>query len=172
MIFISESGLTDASRGADWDRWYVEHLKVMASVQGIDSAQRFKTGDRGYPPSLAMYTVASAHVFADPYYLSVRGMGEWSPLIDRAHYRRNLFDGLDQAPAVAEDAFLLVADRDQPEVGRAGIEWTWLECVGLDRSTPYRGIAVVPARVAERAKRHSGIAVYTPVTPYPTPKAD
>jgi hypothetical protein len=169
MIFTSESRLTDSSRESDWDRWYVEHLKIMASVQGIDSAQRFKTTDRSYPASLAMYSVTSPEVFADPYYLSVRGMGEWNPLIDRSHYRRNLFDGRERAPEVAGEAFLLVADRDQPEVGRAGIEWTWLECVGIDRSTPYRGIAVVPAAVADRARRHTGIAVYAPVTPYPAP---
>jgi hypothetical protein len=169
MIFTSESALTDTSRESEWDRWYIEHLRVMASVTGIDSAQRFRTTDRSYPASLAMYSVASEGVFQDPYYLSVRGMGEWQPLIDRAHYRRNLFDSLERAPAVAEDSFLLVADRDQPEAGRAGIEWIWLQCVGLDRSTPYRGIAVVPARVAERGGRHSGIAVYTPVTPYPKP---
>jgi hypothetical protein len=169
MIFMSQSGLTDASRQSEWDRWYVEHLKLMASVTGIDSAQRFQTTNRSYPMSLAMYSIASAHVFDDPYYLSVRGMGEWQPLIDRAQYKRNLFEGLERAPAVAEDSFLLVADRDQPEPGRAGIEWIWLECVGIDRSTPYRGIAVVPARVAERGARHSGIAVYAPVTPYPNP---
>ena len=169
MIFISQSGLTVAGRDDAWDRWYVEHLKVMASVPGVASAQRFKTADRTYPASLAMYSVASPQVFEDPYYLSVRGMGEWLALIDRAQYKRNLFSGLDSAPPVSDDAFLLVADRDQPEPGRAGIEWKWLECVGIDRSTPYRGIAVVPPRVAERAGRHSGIAVYAPVTPYPKP---
>jgi hypothetical protein len=169
MIFTSQSGLTDTSRCSDWDRWYVEHLKLMASVPGIDSAQRFTTADRNYSTSLAMYSVTSAQVFDDPYYLRVRGMGEWLPLIDCAQYKRNLFEGLERAPGVSRDSFLLVADRDQPEVGRAGIEWTWLTCIGIDRSTPYRGIAVVPATIAERAGRHAGIAVYAPVTPYPSP---
>lgn len=169
MIFMSQSGLTDSSRESDWDRWYIDHLKLMASVPGIASAQRFKTSDRGYSASLAMYSVESPKVFEDPYYLSVRGMGEWLPLIDRNQYKRNLFDGLERAPAVAQGSFLLVADREQPEVGRAGIEWTWLQCVGIDRSTAYRGIAVVPARVAERGGRHEAIAVYAPVTPYPAP---
>ena len=45
-----------------------------------------------------MYSVASPNVFDDPYYQSVRGMGEWLTLIDRRYYRRNLFAGAERAP--------------------------------------------------------------------------
>ena len=169
MIFMSESGLTDTTRAIDWDRWYVDHLDLMVSVPGISSAQRFKTLTAGHPPSLAMYSVVSANVFQDPYYLSVRGMGEWLPLIDRRYYRRNLFEGADRTPEVAEDRLLLVADRTQPEPGLAGVEWTWLECVGIDRSTPYRGISVVGDAQARGAEAHA-IAVYRPATPRHTPR--
>ena len=48
MIFTSQSGLIDADRDADWDVWYIEHLRVMVSVSGIESAQRFKTTTPGY----------------------------------------------------------------------------------------------------------------------------
>ena len=170
MIFMSQSGITDATRESDWDRWYEEHLDIMSTVPGIASAQRFKSDTEGASPSLAMYSVASPDVFKDPYYLSVRGMGEWLPLIDRRYYKRNLFDGVQFAPEVVPGEFLLVADRDRPEVGRAGIEWRWLECVGIDRSTPYRGIAVVPQAVADRARRHAGIAVYVPASACHRPK--
>ena len=163
MIFISQSGITDATREAQQDQWYLEHLRIMATVPGISSAQRFKTGTPGFPPSLAIYSVASPSVFDDPYYLSVRGMGEWLPLIDRRYYRRNLFEGLDHAPRVADDARLLVADRAQPEGAIGGIEFIWLKCVGLDRSTPYRGIAVVDA--AQLPPLDATVAVYRPVTP-------
>src|SRR5713101_9896484 len=95
MIFMSQSGLSDPGREQEWDAWYVEHLRIMVTVPGISSAQRFKTVSRGYSPSLAMYTIASAEVFGDPYYQSVRGMGDWLPLIDKQHYHRNLFERLD-----------------------------------------------------------------------------
>src|SRR3954471_16199496 len=131
MIFMSQSGLTDPARESEWDAWYIGHLKLMASVPGIGSAQRFETKTPGYSPSLAMYSVASPAVFEDPYYLSVRGMGEWLPLIDRRYYTRNLFQGLEHAPRVGEDERLLVADRDAPESGLGDVQWTWLECVGL-----------------------------------------
>ncbi|MES2564792.1 MAG: hypothetical protein V4637_19015 [Pseudomonadota bacterium] len=169
MIFMSQSGLTDTTRERDWDRWYFEHLTIMVTVPGISSAQRFKTVTPGYPPSLAMYSVASAQVFQDPYYLSVRGMGEWLSLIDRRYYRRNLFDGLKHAPQVAAGEVLLVADREAPEAGLAAIEWSWLAVAGIDRSTPYRGIAVVDADDAESLSKLSDIAVYEPASSYHKP---
>lgn len=164
MIFMSQSGLSDAGREGDWDRWYVEHLNIMVSVPGISSAQRFKTATPGHPPSLALYSVASPNVFQDPYYLSVRGMGEWLSLIDRQYYQRNLFEGLTRAPEVSADKILLVADRSRPEPGLAGADWSWLECVGIDRTTPYRGLAIVERAFAQKLSHASGIAVYTPAT--------
>ena len=164
MIFMSQSGITDASRERDWDEWYFKHLEIMATVPGISSAQRFRTQTAGHSPSLGMYSFASAGIFQDPYYLSVRGMGEWLPLIDRRYYKRNLFAGADVAPEVAADKCLLVADREKPGIVMDDVDWLWLECVGIDRSTPYRGIAVVTPVIAARARSNEDIAVYEPAS--------
>lgn len=163
MIFMSQSGLLDRTGDDDWDRWYLEHLRAMVTAPGIPSAQRFRTDTPGSPPSLAIYSVASPAVFDDPLYLSVRGFREWQPLIDRQYYHRNLFDGLDVMPDVAEDGCLLVTDRELPEGAIHGIEFEWLACVGIDRSTPYRGIAVRPANRVPPLD--PAVAVYRPVTP-------
>ena len=160
MIFMSQSGLTDPSREADWDVWYEEHLRLIRTVPGFGSAQRFKTTSPGYSPSLAMYTLASEDVFSDPYYLSVRGMGEWKPLIDPRYYMRNLFDGLDVAPRVAADSILLVADRSEPDARLEGM--TWLRAVAIDRSTPYRGIQVIASGDAARWTKHERLGLYRP----------
>ena len=167
MIFMSQSGITDASRARDWDAWYVDHLHLMLTVPGILSAQRFGTDAPGYSPSLAMYTIPGAEVFEDPYYLSVRGMGEWLPLIDRRYYHRNLFSGLDRAPPVAAGARLVVADREREDGALADLKLTWLACVALDRSTPLRGIAVMDAAAADRI-RSRDLAVYRPMTGHMT----
>ena len=162
MIFMSQSGITDRARDADWARWYFEHLRIMATVPGVFSAQRFTTTHPRHPPSLAMYGVASADVFKGEYYLSVRGMGEWLPLIDKQWYRRNLFDGLDVAPAVNEDQVLLVADRDVPDDSLAALHFTWLTVAGIDRSTPYRGITVVNNSMPHGLP--GNVAVYAPAS--------
>jgi hypothetical protein len=164
MIFMSQSGLAEIRRASEWDAWYVDHLRIMLTVPGIHSAQRFKTDSPGYPPSLAMYSITGAEVFDDPYYRSVRGMGEWLPLIDRRYYQRNLFSGMERAPAVASSAFLLVADRANEDAALADLGLAWLTCAGIDRSTPLRGIAVVSAPPAPR----EGLAIYRPATEYMT----
>lgn len=162
MIFMSQSGITDSSKDAAWDEWYREHLRVMRRVNGITSANRYKTGTPGWPPSLAMYSVVSPAVFEDPYYLSIRGMGNWLPLIDRRYYRRNLFEGLYAAPAVNPGQVLLVTDQQAPVDTLDTIHFTWLKSVGLDQSTPWRGIAVAPAHEAEWLRAESGVAIYVP----------
>ena len=163
MIFMSQSGLTDPNRSADWDAWYLEHLRVMASVEGIESAQRFKTASPNYSPSLAMYSVESAAVFQDPYYLSIRGMGEFKELVDKSYYHRNLFSGLDLAPAVSADQVLLVWDATSARPAH-GLEFVWLEAIAADRSVPWRGIAVITAARARTVPETLGIACYAPVT--------
>ncbi|MEJ0068840.1 MAG: hypothetical protein WDO24_09075 [Pseudomonadota bacterium] len=165
MIFTSQSGLTDTSRSAAWDAWYLGHLDAMAAVPGIGSAQRFAALDPGPPPSLAMYSIASPAVFESEIYLRTRGMGPWKPLIDPNHYRRNLFDGLDTAPEIAPPGILLVVDRAAPEPTGRGL--VWLRAVGLDRSTPFRGLAVLadlPAARALAATISGSVALYQPVT--------
>ena len=165
MIFTSESGLADPASLSAWDEWYLGHLAAMVAVPGISSAQRFRALDDGPPPSLAMYSIASPSVFDSEIYRRTRGMGPFVPLIDRRHYRRNLFAGLDAAPAVAADAILAVLDRAAPDPAAVGV--SWLETIGLDRSMAYRGIAVLPSLAAARdMARASGgpVALYTPVT--------
>ena len=157
---MSQSGLTDPSREPAWAAWYRAHLRIMVTVSGITSAQRFRTASPGHPPSLAMYTVASAAVFDDPYYRSVRGMAEWLPFIDRRHYHRNLFGGLDVAPDVPADRVLIVADAERP-AEFPGVVLAWLGAAGLDGSTPYRGIAVVDRATANGLARYD-IAIYRP----------
>ncbi len=50
----------------------------------------------------------------------MRGMGPWVGLVDETQHRRNLFDGLDAAPAVEPGQVLAVADRAAPD--RKGLE--------------------------------------------------
>jgi len=162
MIFMSQSGITDRTRERDWDDWYLEHLRIMATVPGVFSAQRFKTETPGHSPSLAMYGVASADVFKGEYYLSVRGMGEWQPLIDRQWYKRNLFDGLVRAPNVDDDQILFIADGDAPDAALAALNMTWLAVAGIDRSTPYRGISVAAKNAI--ANVPGNVAIYKPAS--------
>jgi hypothetical protein len=59
---------------------------------------------------------------------------------------------------------LIVADRDRPVPGPQGVTLTWLKAVGIDLSTPYRGIAIVKRAAADSLTAASSIGVYRPVT--------
>ncbi len=163
---MSQSGITDPSRHAEWSEWYVEHLRIMNTVDGIDSAVRFQTTAPGWPPSLAMYTIRSPEVFQDPYYLKIRGMGPWTNLIDKRYYQRNLFaavEASDQplaAPHVPAGSVLVVTDQAYPNLNIEGLSFLWLQAVGLDQSTPYRGIAIADNQQAARLSTHPALAVY------------
>jgi RimJ/RimL family protein N-acetyltransferase len=164
MIFTSESALIEPSRKAEWDAWYLVHLAAMAAVPGVLSAQRFRALDPGVPQSLAMYTVTSPAVFEGEIYRRTRGMGPWVRVVDETQHRRNLFEGLDVAPEVGEGQILLVADRAAPERAQG---FDWLRAIGLDRSTPYRGIAVAADAASARrlaATLNDPVGLYRPMT--------
>jgi hypothetical protein len=167
MIFMSQSGLMHPERETEWAAWYVEHLQTMQTVSGIESAVRFTTQSADWPPSLAMYSIRDAKVFQDPYYLKIRGMGPWAEQIDKRFYQRNLFEVVDKrslqtAPLVPVDHVLIVTNQTQPELKIAALDFLWLKTVGLDRSTPYRGIAVISKRHASTLGHDAGVAIYIP----------
>ena len=68
---MSQSSITDLTLSDEWSKWYVEHLEIMLTVNGIDSAERFTTDSQGWPFSLAMYSIRSPEIFEDPYYLKI-----------------------------------------------------------------------------------------------------
>ena len=174
MIFMSQSGITDPTQQQQWAQWYVEHLRVMRTVDGITSAERFQTKALGWPPSLAMYSIRSPEVFVDPYYQKIRGMGPWLSLIDKRFYQRNLFEGVGQAsimaPEVPAGSVFVVTDQAQPELDPQepafeGVTFTWLRAVGLDQSTPYRGISVIPHARALGLPARADVALYASAQP-------
>jgi hypothetical protein len=174
MIFTSQSGITDPTQEPQWAQWYVEHLRIMRTVDGITSAERFQTKAPGWPPSLAMYSIRSPEVFVDPYYQKIRGMGPWLSLIDKRFYQRNLFEGIAEAsvmaPEVPAGSVLVVTDQTQPTLGHQepaleGVTFNWLRAVGLDQSTPYRGICVMPHARAFNLPMRADVVLYTPAQP-------
>ena len=174
MIFMSQSGITDPTKEPQWAQWYVEHLRIMRTVDGITSAERFQTTSPDWSPSLAMYSIRSPEVFVDPYYQKIRGMGPWLTLIDKRFYRRNLFEGVAatdiRAPEVPAGSVLVVTDQTQPafsteDAAFAGVRFTWLRAVGLDQSTPYRGISVMPHARALGLPTRSDLALYASTLP-------
>jgi hypothetical protein len=114
-----------------------------------------------------MYTIRSPEVFVDPYYQTIRGMGSWVDLIDKRYYKRNLFEGEREghaivAPRLHRDQALIVTDQPTATFADRTLPFVWLKTVGLDCSTPYRGICVIAKDQLLSLSNHADLAIYLP----------
>lgn len=162
MIYMIENGFADPDREEAWNAWYSHHVREsFRDVPGWLTGQRFRALPPSHPKYRAMYTVADAAVMTSPEYKATTGgrfPADWLPSI--THFHRNLFDK-DQAPVVPMDHCLVVVESDNyPDV--AFERWP---VAGLDRSVPWRGIAVVPRTAGLALARRAGpnLGVYEPI---------
>ncbi len=168
MLYMVDVDFAQAALQAEWDAWYMQHIEVLLSVPGVRTAQRFECLTQCPSRYLTIYSVDSAGVFASDGYRKGGGRGStgrWRPLMTNWH--RNLFAGLTTAPAVPEEARLLVTESQPNEIGDCGCEFSWLRNAGLDRTVPWRGIALASIANASRIteKAMGQVRAYRPLTP-------
>lgn len=164
MIYMVEHTFSMPQLEDEWNTWYAGNLHVLLSVPGIESAQRFRIPDAEPPRYMAMYTVAGPEVFETDAYRSAGGGGANSMRFRPAYqiWVRNVFAGIDAAPEVKQGQCLLSVDADHPYADSSGIAWEWGRSVALHRTTPLRGLAVVPAAEAKDLLARPGLTVYEP----------
>lgn len=165
MIYMVEHIIGMPALESEWNAWYAGYLKVLLAVPGFITAQRFKVCGSARSSYMAMYTVDSAAVFDSAAYRRGGGGGNASARFRPAYqsWQRNLFEGPARAPAVSQDQVLVAADRAAP----AGAPFDWWIAVGLQKTTPYRGIAVMSAAEAARyaGAQDGSFMTYSPLTP-------
>ena len=59
------------------------------------------------------------------------------------NWDRNVFAGIERAPAVTAGQLLVLTEAHPAAVARTEVDFSWLEVVGLDRTVARRGLAVV-----------------------------
>ena len=169
MLYMVECGFSDPAHEQAWSDYYTRRkLDEVLAVPGFRTSQRFKAITAIPAPYLAIHSVDSLEVLTGNAYRSLGGGS-----FDRTYqgyiinWHRNLFGGLDRAPAIPENEFLAVTDHVREKVSGAGIDFIWLTIAGLDASTPQRGIARIDHAQAEAlVKTQRGlIDVYAPMMP-------
>ncbi len=168
MIYCVELAFSQPEREAEWNAWYSTHLDLLLSVPGFSTAQRFVSIAPCRAPYLAAYSVTSGAVFESAPYRHRGGRGSpgaWVPLM--INWDRNLFDGIAQMPDVASDQVLAVADGMTGEIRKYPLQLQWLDCVGLDRTVPGRGMGVLSAAeyAALAPVANASLRFYKPLTP-------
>lgn len=143
-IYMVEHLFSRPDWEAEWNAWYENNLKVLLSVPGFRTGQRFKSSD-GAPRYMAMYTVDPG-VFDTEAYKNSGGGGTASQRFREAYqiWIRNLFDTDQAIPNIGPDEFLLVQNtRDGATPVAAGTQR--MICTGLHKTTPYRCLSVLRA---------------------------
>jgi hypothetical protein len=166
MIYMVEMALLDTARRAEWDAWYVAHQHRLLSIPGFRASQRFEAIHAAESPFVALHEVDSPDIFSGATYRAQAGpgnTGEWQARM--GHWHRNLFGGVDHTPDVPTDARLVVVEDDGPSALPDRVPVNWMEAVGLDRSVPRRGLAVMPPATADQLAGTHGIRVLRPIGP-------
>ena len=158
MIYMVEMALIDVARRAEWDAWYLGHMKKLISIPGIQATQRFESLAPHASPFVALHQVTGPDVFSSVAYRAKAGpggTGEWRDRMNNWH--RNVLSGVDETPDVPMEGALVIVEAgiDVP------IPVQWTEAVGLDRSDRAMDGAQefgklyesVPTQAAQRAIR-------------------
>lgn len=149
----------------EWNDWYAGNLKVLLSVPGFHSGQRFKAADGSPPRYMAMYTV-DAGVFETKTYIDAGGNGVNSQRFRPAYqvWIRNLFEGIELAPKVEADECLVCVDSPVSPASVGGAQLATMTTTGFHKTTPYRGLGIVKQAQMGAVAKADNVILYLPIT--------
>ena len=164
MIYMVEHTFSMPQLEDEWNAWYAGNLRLLLSVPGIESAQRFRIANTEPPRYMAMYTVAGPEVFDSEAYRNAGGGGANSVRFRPAYqvWIRNIFAGIDVAPEVRPGERLISIDADRALDDLPGVALQWGRSVALHRTTSLRGLAAVAAATAQQLPARPELTVYEP----------
>src|SRR3977135_1765709 len=111
MIYMVEMALIDVARRAEWDDWYLSHMKKLISIPGIQATQRFESLEPQASPFVALHQVTAPDGVTWQIYRAKAGpggTGEWRERMNNWH--RNLLSGIDETPDVPMDGALVIVE--------------------------------------------------------------
>jgi len=151
-----------------WNDYYTTRkLAEVLAVPGFRTSQRYRRKDGTTAAYIAIHTVDNLEVLTGGAY-SAGGGGSFDPSFQPfiTDWRRTLFAGLDEAPAVRLDQRLLVVDGSEPAGLPAGVHLTWLTIAGLDTSVNRRGLAVLDSELSREVEMGGAagkVRIFTPI---------
>jgi hypothetical protein len=168
MIYMVEMEFRNTEREHDWHTWYLGHVtSLICNVPGFRASQRFRALTPAPAPWMALHDVVSPDIFQSKEYKAHGGpasTGEWQK--QHTNWTRNAYAGIDNTPDVPLDAHLLVIDANVQLPAPLAAKVTWLETVGLDRTTGKRGIVIVPpGQLTAKLFHTPGVHIYKPISP-------
>lgn len=167
MIYTVECSFADAASEAEWNDFYsLQKLPALISVSGFRTSQRFKALSAGCPVYLAIHSIDALGVLQGDEYRHKGGgnFARWQQHITDWH--RNLYGGLDRAPAIGEDEHLLVSAVGPEPLIEMGLAPCQMQAVALEKFPERRWLAKrVPSTGFDVEHLPKGVHAYAPMTP-------
>ncbi len=170
MIYTVECQFTDPASEAGWNDFYsLEKLPALISVAGFHTSQRFKALRPGCPTYLALHSIDGLDVLLGSEY-RLKGGGNFSRWQEHiADWHRNLYAGLDRAPAVSQGEYLVLSSVGPEPLVRRGLAPAAIHSVALDRSPERRWLATAHASALAASDWPDGVHAYAPMSAPLTP---
>jgi hypothetical protein len=166
MIYTVECSFADPGSEAEWNDFYsLDKLPALISVTGFHTSQRFKALSGGCPVYLALHSIDGLDILTGEEYRQ-KGGGNfacWQQHI--ADWHRNLYGGIDRAPAIGEGEYLALSATGPEPLIRLGLTPYAMQAVAMEKFPEYCWLAKV-----ERGKtpdiKHlpKGVHLYAPMT--------
>ena len=165
MIYTVECNFNDPMSEASWNDFYsLNKLNALISVSGFHTSQRFKALNTDVPVYLALHSIDNLAVLQSEEYREKGGgnFARWQQHI--TDWYRNLYSGLDHAPAIAQDEYLLVSNIGPEPFIEMRLTPYALQAVALDQSPQYRWLAKLQQSAINTQQVAQGIQLYQPMT--------
>ena len=166
MIYTVECSFADPGSEAEWNDFYsLDKLPALISVSGFHTSQRFKAVRGGCPVYLALHSIDGLDVLTGEDYRRKGGgnFARWQQHITDWH--RNLYGGIERAPAIAVGEYLAVSATGPEPLIRLGLIPYAMHAVALEKFPEYRWLARVKRGETHDIERlQEDVHVYVPMT--------
>ncbi len=166
MIYTVECSFGDPASEVEWNDFYsLEKLPALISVSGFHSSQRFKALNSGCPVYFALHSIDGLDILTGDEYRQKGGgnFARWQQHITDWH--RNLYRGIERAPAIGEGEYLALSAEGPEPLFRLGLTPYAMHAVAMEKFPEHRWLAKVERGNAPDIKRlPDGVHIYTPMT--------
>jgi hypothetical protein len=166
MIYTVECSFADPQSEAEWNDFYsLDKLPALISVSGFHTSQRFKALGGGCPVYLALHSIDGLDILTGEEYRQKGGgnFARWQQHITDWH--RNLYGGLDRAPAIGEGEYLALSAAGPEPLIRLGLDPYAMHAVAMEKFPEYRWLATMESGKTPDIKHlPEGVYVYAAMT--------
>ena len=167
MIYTVECSFADPHSEAEWNAFYsLDKLPALISVSGFHTSQRFKALSGGCPVYLALHSIDGLDILTGEEY-SRKGGGNfarWQQHITDWH--RNLYEGVERAPAVGETEYLVLSTTGPQPLRELGLTPFAMRAVAMEKFPEHRWLAKAGRdMIGDIGHLPDDVHVYAPMTP-------